>query len=100
MVGIDGVTIPEVQRVSDKRIDSIVPLMCPALLHHELPLTHATESVTALTAMRSALVLLTCAVCEMLTGAGAGVLEPEQAVTRNAAITEKRRINHSVTGYE
>jgi 3-deoxy-7-phosphoheptulonate synthase len=33
------VTIPEVQRVSDARIDKIVPLMSPALLHHELPLT-------------------------------------------------------------
>jgi 3-deoxy-7-phosphoheptulonate synthase len=33
------VTIPEVQRVSDQRIDKIVPLMSPALLHHELPLT-------------------------------------------------------------
>jgi 3-deoxy-7-phosphoheptulonate synthase len=33
------VTIPEVQRVSDQRIDRIVPLMSPALLHHELPLT-------------------------------------------------------------
>ena len=32
-------TIPEVQRVSDTRIDRIVPLMSPALLHHELPLT-------------------------------------------------------------
>ncbi|HET9516852.1 MAG TPA: 3-deoxy-7-phosphoheptulonate synthase [Actinoplanes sp.] len=32
-------TIPEVQRVSDTRIDKIVPLMSPALLHHELPLT-------------------------------------------------------------
>jgi 3-deoxy-7-phosphoheptulonate synthase len=34
------VTIPEVQRVSDHRIASVVPLMSPALLHHELPLTH------------------------------------------------------------
>ncbi|MEV6602314.1 3-deoxy-7-phosphoheptulonate synthase [Actinoplanes sp. NPDC051346] len=34
------VTIPEVQRVSDHRIDRVVPLMSPALLHHELPLTH------------------------------------------------------------
>jgi 3-deoxy-7-phosphoheptulonate synthase len=33
------VTIPQVQRVSDQRIDRIVPLMSPALLHHELPLT-------------------------------------------------------------
>ncbi|MFI5492448.1 3-deoxy-7-phosphoheptulonate synthase [Actinoplanes sp. NPDC051859] len=33
-------TIPEVQRVSDHRIDRVVPLMSPALLHHELPLTH------------------------------------------------------------
>ncbi|GAA2488087.1 3-deoxy-7-phosphoheptulonate synthase [Winogradskya humida] len=33
-------TIPEVQRVSDHRIESVVPLMSPALLHHELPLTH------------------------------------------------------------
>jgi len=32
-------TIPEVQRVRDQRIDKIVPLMSPALLHHELPLT-------------------------------------------------------------
>jgi 3-deoxy-7-phosphoheptulonate synthase len=32
-------TIPEVQRVRDQRIDAIVPLMSPALLHHELPLT-------------------------------------------------------------
>jgi 3-deoxy-7-phosphoheptulonate synthase len=32
-------TIPEVQRVSDTRIEKIVPLMSPALLHHELPLT-------------------------------------------------------------
>jgi 3-deoxy-7-phosphoheptulonate synthase len=32
-------TIPEVQRVRDQRIDTIVPLMSPALLHHELPLT-------------------------------------------------------------
>jgi 3-deoxy-7-phosphoheptulonate synthase len=31
-------TIPEVQRVRDQRIDAIVPLMSPALLHHELPL--------------------------------------------------------------
>ena len=28
-----------VQRVRDQRIDAIVPLMSPALLHHELPLT-------------------------------------------------------------
>jgi 3-deoxy-7-phosphoheptulonate synthase len=34
------VTIPEVQRVSDQRIETVVPLMSPALLHHELPLTH------------------------------------------------------------
>jgi 3-deoxy-7-phosphoheptulonate synthase len=34
------VTIPEVQRVSDHRIERVVPLMSPALLHHELPLTH------------------------------------------------------------
>ncbi|HEX8629807.1 MAG TPA: 3-deoxy-7-phosphoheptulonate synthase [Catenuloplanes sp.] len=33
-------TIPDVQRVSDHRIDKVVPLMSPALLHHELPLTH------------------------------------------------------------
>ncbi len=33
-------TIPEVQRVSDQRIEKVVPLMSPALLHHELPLTH------------------------------------------------------------
>ena len=33
-------TIPEVQRVSDQRIEKIVPLMSPALLHHELPLTN------------------------------------------------------------
>jgi 3-deoxy-7-phosphoheptulonate synthase len=32
-------TVPEVQRVRDQRIDAIVPLMSPALLHHELPLT-------------------------------------------------------------
>jgi 3-deoxy-7-phosphoheptulonate synthase len=32
-------TIPDVQRVRDQRIDAIVPLMSPALLHHELPLT-------------------------------------------------------------
>ncbi|GLY96198.1 3-deoxy-7-phosphoheptulonate synthase [Actinoplanes sp. NBRC 103695] len=32
-------TIPEVQRVRDQRIETIVPLMSPALLHHELPLT-------------------------------------------------------------
>jgi 3-deoxy-7-phosphoheptulonate synthase len=32
-------TIPEVQRVRDQRIAQIVPLMSPALLHHELPLT-------------------------------------------------------------
>jgi 3-deoxy-7-phosphoheptulonate synthase len=31
-------TVPEVQRVRDQRIDAIVPLMSPALLHHELPL--------------------------------------------------------------
>jgi 3-deoxy-7-phosphoheptulonate synthase len=31
-------TIPEAQRVRDQRIDAIVPLMSPALLHHELPL--------------------------------------------------------------
>jgi 3-deoxy-7-phosphoheptulonate synthase len=29
---------PEVQRVRDQRIDAVVPLMSPALLHHELPL--------------------------------------------------------------
>jgi len=33
------VTIPEVQRVRDQRIDTVVPLMSPALLHHALPLT-------------------------------------------------------------
>jgi 3-deoxy-7-phosphoheptulonate synthase len=33
------VTIPEVQRVRDQRIEAVVPLMSPALLHHELPLT-------------------------------------------------------------
>ena len=32
-------TIPEVQRVRDQRISAVVPLMSPALLHHELPLT-------------------------------------------------------------
>ena len=32
-------TVPQVQRVSDQRIDKVVPLMSPALLHHELPLT-------------------------------------------------------------
>jgi 3-deoxy-7-phosphoheptulonate synthase len=32
-------TAPEVQRVRDQRIEKIVPLMSPALLHHELPLT-------------------------------------------------------------
>jgi 3-deoxy-7-phosphoheptulonate synthase len=32
------VTLPSVQRVSDQRIDKVVPLMTPALLHHELPL--------------------------------------------------------------
>ncbi|MFG1607515.1 3-deoxy-7-phosphoheptulonate synthase [Actinoplanes sp. NPDC049265] len=32
-------TIPEVQRVRDQRIKIAVPLMSPALLHHELPLT-------------------------------------------------------------
>jgi 3-deoxy-7-phosphoheptulonate synthase len=32
-------TIPEVQRVRDQRIAAVVPLMSPALLHHELPLT-------------------------------------------------------------
>jgi 3-deoxy-7-phosphoheptulonate synthase len=31
--------VPAVQRVRDQRIDTIVPLMSPALLHHELPLT-------------------------------------------------------------
>ena len=31
--------VPEVQRVRDQRIETIVPLMSPALLHHELPLT-------------------------------------------------------------
>src|SRR3954452_25265807 len=34
----EAMTIPEVQRVRDQRIDAIVPLMSPALLHHELPL--------------------------------------------------------------
>jgi 3-deoxy-7-phosphoheptulonate synthase len=32
-------TVPEVQRVRDQRIERVVPLMSPALLHHELPLT-------------------------------------------------------------
>jgi 3-deoxy-7-phosphoheptulonate synthase len=32
-------TNTSVQRVRDQRIDAIVPLMSPALLHHELPLT-------------------------------------------------------------
>jgi 3-deoxy-7-phosphoheptulonate synthase len=32
------VTDPEVQRVRDQRIERVVPLMSPALLHHELPL--------------------------------------------------------------
>ena len=32
-------TTPEVQRVRDQRIERVVPLMSPALLHHELPLT-------------------------------------------------------------
>lgn len=32
-------TVPEMQRVIDQRIDKVVPLMSPALLHHELPLT-------------------------------------------------------------
>ena len=31
-------TLPSVQRVSDTRIDKVVPLVSPALLHHELPL--------------------------------------------------------------
>ncbi|BCB81915.1 3-deoxy-7-phosphoheptulonate synthase [Phytohabitans flavus] len=31
-------TLPSVQRVSDQRIDKVVPLVSPALLHHELPL--------------------------------------------------------------
>jgi 3-deoxy-7-phosphoheptulonate synthase len=34
-------TVPEVQRVRDQRIERVVPLMSPALLHHELPLTSA-----------------------------------------------------------
>ena len=34
-------TVPEVQRVRDQRIEQVVPLMSPALLHHELPLTSA-----------------------------------------------------------
>jgi 3-deoxy-7-phosphoheptulonate synthase len=34
-----GVPGPEVQRVRDQRIETVVPLMSPALLHHELPLT-------------------------------------------------------------
>ncbi|GIF12185.1 3-deoxy-7-phosphoheptulonate synthase [Actinoplanes teichomyceticus] len=34
-------TAPEVQRVRDQRIEKVVPLMSPALLHHELPLTSA-----------------------------------------------------------
>ncbi|BAL85731.1 putative 3-deoxy-D-arabinoheptulosonate-7-phosphate synthase [Actinoplanes missouriensis 431] len=34
-------TAPEVQRVRDQRIEKVVPLMSPALLHHELPLTPA-----------------------------------------------------------
>ena len=33
------VTSPDAQHVRDQRIDKIVPLMSPALLHHELPLT-------------------------------------------------------------
>ncbi|WP_371871387.1 3-deoxy-7-phosphoheptulonate synthase [Phytohabitans rumicis] len=36
--GNPTVTLPSVQRVSDQRIDKVVPLMTPALLHHELPL--------------------------------------------------------------
>jgi 3-deoxy-7-phosphoheptulonate synthase len=32
------VTTPETDRVSDQRIDRVVPLTTPALLHHELPL--------------------------------------------------------------
>jgi 3-deoxy-7-phosphoheptulonate synthase len=32
------VTLPSIQRVSDQRIDKVVPLTTPALLHHELPL--------------------------------------------------------------
>src|SRR4029450_13531014 len=31
--------VPDVQRVRDQRIETVVPLMSPALLHHELPLT-------------------------------------------------------------
>ena len=38
-------TIPDVQRVRDQRIDAIVPLMSPALLHHELPLTAELQDV-------------------------------------------------------
>src|SRR4051812_5410511 len=33
------VTSPDAHQVRDQRIDRIVPLMSPALLHHELPLT-------------------------------------------------------------
>jgi 3-deoxy-7-phosphoheptulonate synthase len=38
-------TIPDVQRVRDQRIDAIVPLMSPALLHHELPLTAELQDI-------------------------------------------------------
>lgn len=31
-------TLPSLQRVSDQRIDKVVPLVSPALLHHDLPL--------------------------------------------------------------
>jgi 3-deoxy-7-phosphoheptulonate synthase len=34
-----------VQRVRDQRIDAIVPLMSPALLHHELPLTAELQDI-------------------------------------------------------
>jgi 3-deoxy-7-phosphoheptulonate synthase len=36
---IPTVTSPDAHQVRDQRIDRVVPLMSPALLHHELPLT-------------------------------------------------------------
>ncbi|WP_433387170.1 3-deoxy-7-phosphoheptulonate synthase [Micromonospora sp. KLBMP9576] len=37
-------TTPETDRVSDQRIDRVVPLTTPALLHHELPLDDSLAS--------------------------------------------------------
>ena len=94
VIGIDRVHVAELERVG---AGHRAGLPCRAAIdgtepRARAPLTQAIESVTALTAISKALVWLTWAVCETLTGAGAGVRAPEQA----ARIAEARMAGRTI----